>query len=498
MVLAVSKSRPWANIITCPMARFLILVALMAGACQSWRIDDLSSEPIWAIPLAYGSFSLTDLIKQNPHIDAILVENDVLVLVYRGDDLVIRGADYLPGLAAELPLIMTDTLVRFPLPAIQGFSIVEGTLTGSSAIFTANSPFSQDVQVVFTSEELRHGDKPWRQEFAIKYSGAVPVNFRSEPVSLQGILLRPARNQIGLQYKVTTQNTSLGKLNLATATIKGLGFNYLRGYSGRRSLMGGPQVIPIDFYRDFEGGKVVLSAPKITLKVTNTLGVPVGAEVSDLYASGPETERFAITSTLLSGPLEFAYPEQPGDEPKITNLEINAQNANLEAAFAIQPHQIAFKVDFIMNPQNLNQAFWLTDTGYLRIESKIQVPLQGHVDYFMVHDTVAMNLEGIPAHRNLAIHGFSDNQLPLSAEINAELLNTDGSSQGMLWPNFQLISHQEGRRSFDLPLPLSSEQVSKSNRMVVRVRFAHQGSAPYAIKASQTFSYQLGLRYSGL
>ena len=476
-----------------------LICTLVVAGCQNWRIDDIiTNEKTYAIPLAYGTFGLADLVHQSPNLEELLVENDLLVLVYRGDDLTLLGKDFIPSLPADLPLIMTDSVVQFPLPAVQGFLISEGKLKGSTLVFSATSPFPYDVDVIFGSEELRDGSKAWERVFNLKYQGTLPVNYTSPNVSLQNITLLPRNGQINLRYQAWAQNTPQGRLSLAVATIRSLGFSYIRGKSNTRTLKGGPQAIPITFFRDLEGGQVILSAPKILLKITNSFGIPLAAQVTELYASSPTMERFPITSALQNENITFAHPAHPEDGAVVTHLEINTDNSNLGETFAIQPHQIRFNVDFIMNPLNLQQTFWLTDTSFLRIESKIYVPLQGYADYFFVRDTVDLNFKGLPPNSRLAIHGVSENQLPLGAQINAELLGADGSAQGFLWPDYQIIATQEGIQEFDFPLPLSSERFRQTAKMVVHVRFSHEGHKEFAIKSSQTFSYQLGLRYTDL
>lgn len=476
-----------------------LLCFIIIAGCQSWRIDDISdSEKTYAIPLAYGTFGLADLVQQSPNLEELLIENDLLILVYRGDDLTLFGKDFIPSLPADLPLIMTDTVVQFPLPAVQGFIINEGKLKGSTLVFSATSPFPYDIDVHFSSEELRNGPITWEQVFKVKYLGTLPVSYISPNISLQDITLLPTNGQIKLRYQTWSQNIWQGKLNLAVATIKGLSFSFIRGKSNSRVIHGGPQAIPINFFRDLEGGKLILSRPKILLKITNSFGIPLAVQVTNPYASSPAVERFPITSELFAEALAFANPAQPEDGVVVTQLEINTGNSNLAETFAIQPHHIRFDVDFIMNPFNEQQAFWLTDTSFLRIESKIFVPLQGSADYFFARDTVDLNFKGLPPKSQLAIHGVSENQLPLGASLNAELLKADGSSQGYLWPDYQIIATQEGTQEFDFPLPLGSEQFRQAAKMVVHVRFSHLGGQEFAIKSSQTFSYQLGLRYTDL
>lgn len=477
-------------------ALFITALLLFTG-CELWRIDEVAADkPTWALPLAYGSFGLQEMVQQNPHIKEILIVDDVLTLVYRGDDLVIRGRDYLPALSTDLPLLMTDTIARFVVPPLQGFTIFEGTLKGSTAVFAAVSPFSQDINMTFRSNELRVGTQPWATTFQLDYQGSLPVSFTSPELSLDGIILAPSNQQITFNYSALGTEANLGKLSLATITIKKVAFSLVRGFTARGLIGGGPQVIPIDFYRDFEGGDISLTAPKITLHVTNTFGIPVAAEVSNIYAASPSVPRFNITSTLLAAPLTFAYPEQPEDGVMVTDLEINTSNANLVETFAIQPENIFFEVNFIMNPDNIKELFWLADSSYLRIESQIQVPLQGHVDYFQVRDTIPLNLVDFPANSQLFIHGTTDNELPLGGQFNVEFLHVDGTTTGLIWPEFQQVAVQTDDYTFDLLMPVTNDVLKRAVGMVVHIRFDHDGKENFAINASQKFTYQLGLRYT--
>ncbi len=200
----------------------------------------------------------------------------------------------------------------------------------------------------------------------------------------------------------------------ADLTLSGLEIEYLDGYLGVQAFSLEKDTVNLNFDQlDFDG-EITLADPRLTLKITNSFGMSLGADLGNIMAESEET------SLLLNGldSVTIGAPSTIGDS--ITTLiEINKSNTNIDDILGINPSRMIFEMTGSTNPGIGPHINFITDESYVGISMDVEVPLYGSVSGFVLTDTLDFPTDAFENVLKGTIRTFIKNEFPVDVNVQA-------------------------------------------------------------------------------
>lgn len=208
--------------------------------------------------------------------------------------------------------------------------------------------------------------------------------------------------------------------------------SYVRGYMGQEQLSIGPEVAQVSFFDQFTSGSLSFESLMVNFRITNPFGVDGSATVNSITARNSKTgESLPITAPFIGQQIEI---ERAYENPRrwgVTKLPLTQQNSNIEEVLAIFPDEFVYALDLEINP---NGNFY-NYQDFARFEDKLvasldmELPLSLQADNLRLEKTSPFNLGENATVDNISsgtLHLNVDNQMPLSARVQAYFLDAQG------------------------------------------------------------------------
>lgn len=194
--------------------------------------------------------------------------------------------------------------------------------------------------------------------------------------------------------------------------------------------------VPFDIFRNIDEGVFRLSDPRMTLRLRNSFGLPVGLDLSSISAVSREGTRVNMTGSVVDNPQLLAAPgfTQIGQAIE-TEIAFNSTTSNLADLLAILPVQLDYDVSGTINPGAEANNFVL-DTSQVVGTLEVEVPLSGSITNLTYETNFDVNLDSIDlAIDSAAIFITSQNSLPLDLDLQLYLLDDMGTIVDSLFQN---------------------------------------------------------------
>lgn len=208
---------------------------------------------------------------------------------------------------------------------------------------------------------------------------------------------------------------------------------YVKGYMGTHNIQIGPEITPLDFFKNFKNGQLDLEKVKVSFAFNNEVGIDASVKIHYLKASN----QLNGTSVDLTAPfinnqqiINRAYdnPFVPGT----TFFELDNSNSNIKSLLESLPDQLEYAIDVNVNPKGnyYNYQDFVDFDKSLDISMDLEIPLSLKATNLQLVDTIPFSLQGQKGFDNIREIGFTfivDNSFPLSA--NTQLYFLDGNNK---------------------------------------------------------------------
>ena len=452
----------------------LILLSFIVFSCKKLELNTISTSfwnPKLAVPIAYGSFTINDILKQADSIDKYLdVSKRPMLQLSTSQS--IKGFSLLNAVKIppfnSLPkqTIYSFDKVKSSLPTINLFanSNAGKRIDFGSIIkmFDSKAQFSQSVPLDFSTGDLPSNFRVDKLKFAkgkikIDIEEGLPfktvLKFSFNDIEKEGKLLidslvyDPLVNQTlelnlanciadfskdSLYFKIdeiTIITNTTGKIEEQDKLILGVSltdieFDYLEGYFGQLAVPALKDSLVIDQLKDLKG-KFGITNPSLTFTVTNSFGVPVQLDFTKFQLkrkTTPKTLDIKIKSFVINS------PESKYKPAVIDTLSLNASVENFDKLLSSETEQLNFEANVLVNkPGDIaGKPNFITSSSSISIDANITVPLTGYVSGFTFEDTSDISLP-INMLKSLQLKVIYKNTLPVDIDAKITFLDVNNN-----------------------------------------------------------------------
>ena len=447
----------------------LLLLSIIVFSCKKLELTKISTSfwnPKLAVPIAYGSFTINDILKQADSIDKYIGVSDKNVLQLSTSQS-IKGFSLLN--AVKIPSfesLPVQTIYSFNNMDAFGLSIINSTANSNvnkrinfSEILLKIDPKTKldlAVPLDFSGGDLPAGFRVDKLKFAkgkiklnvaeglphktilkilfndIQKDGKMlvdslvydPSNKKPLELNLANCLADFSKDS--LHFKIseiiiipnaTGVINSTDKLALGVSLTE-IEFDYLEGYFGKLAVPAIKESIVIDQLKDLKG-TFGITNPSLTFSVNNSFGVPVVLDFT----------KFQLKRKAPLTPLDIAINPFPINMPKskykdtISSLSLDASIPNFSKLLSSETEQLDFEANIEVNKAGVNgKPNFITSKSSISIDANITVPLTGYISGFTFEDTSDISLP-IDMLKSLELKVIYKNTLPV--DVNAGITFLD-------------------------------------------------------------------------
>ncbi len=404
----------------------LLLVLFLTIFSSCYKEYDFDKElrpaqwnPQLAVPIGSAKLSLSDILKKEGDNEFLHQDPDGFLTVYYQSSLLSEYAGDLIKFGNQHEDTTISILFPINLPVgdsltlsymfgqkfsnsyddvVDSIRFREGTMS-----FTVESMLEHDAKLVITSPFITRNNIPLRKVINLPYTGSVPVMV-TVPVDLEGytFVFNHAGSGNYLKFFMDVRlfgdtHTNIGPFDLKVSVDQtDLKYRSMFGLIKTRSMALLNDVIQIDLFKKGIGGTFRINDPRIGLLFRNSFGVPVSVAVDPINGHSDVNPPYDVQ---LSGPglpvpflLNAPTYSQVGQSVN-TNLSLSKSNSNIDDFVNLQPQQIQYAVEGVINPAGTVPQNFVMDTSHFEVEVEVEIPLEGYAKGFTLQDTLDFNFE---------------------------------------------------------------------------------------------------------
>ena len=380
----------------------MVLISMLTFSCSDFgdinSVEKAEEEIEMAIPLVNTEFNINDFTGDGgpDNVSIKIDDQDRVTLIYSGD-VVRQGvfAIFTPVPFYEVPLIDTAFTENVPFQPDQR---VDKAIFGDSNIrLRFTSQFEEDVDVKITLPQLSKDGEVFTANVTVPYEGTSPVNFISEPISIQGWLLESEENIITIIYDARLSDGSRVAFSEAVLAFDVVIFDYIEGYFGSEVFDIKGDFIPIGVLDNWVSGGLSFVDPKVKIFVENAFGFPVRSIFNTMQVVTTTGEVLDMESEIIENNIDFAYPAlNERGEIKITEFSFNKDNSNIVDLFKEKVRRVTYDIDAGANPDMDESIVGFVDAdSYFLVNVDVELPLEGTVNNLVLQDTVDLDLSDL-------------------------------------------------------------------------------------------------------
>jgi hypothetical protein len=411
--------------------RFFSYIILLSAAVLSFsacvrkydpdRLASGSWDPNLAVPLAFSHFTVYDILDRVDSNDLVVIDpsTGLLALVYTGQAFSFSARDVLelPDFAFSAQYSAGD----FGFPTISSFSqnlsgnsaesfnytpdgggeLYTLTLEAGELAIDVETDLQHDLDVQLTFPYITLNGSPLVVNLPLNNTG-MPTSAANAQIDLSNYLVdftAGGGTNNTLEYEV--QATISGNGNpidgnedlTVEVALNGLLFSLVTGDFGQRVVGVDGDSILLAIFQNVTDGYFELNDPRLYLNVSNSFGFPVEIDITELRTVNTN-DGTVYPMAGFPNPTEVGYPILQGDSVSTTLLFNSSNTSNITNVITPVPKYLHFAFQGISNPAGQAETpNFITSDSRLRIDARLELPLQGFAYGFMVVDTVEFTFD---------------------------------------------------------------------------------------------------------
>jgi len=408
------------------------------------KLEQTNYSPDLAVPLAYSSLSIRDLMKNETDSGILVIDqNNFCTLIYSGQALQMKASDMIsiPDQDVTQTISLNDSIasflnqagtVTFGYTQNIDFSMIQGMELDSvflkSGIMKTNfkSRIPANISITLTVPALTLNGNAFSESFQLNYSSSLPVtaiistsmdNYKMD-LTNGGI----AHNQLKVDYTVTISTTGTpiqGSDNLdIDLHFNNPKYSKLFGYFGQQSMLSPQDTINISLFNANGGvGSFKIAEPEIKVDFLNSFGFPVRARIIQMQGMNGNLSDLVVAHGIPD-PLPVNSPNINQIGQELTgSFTMDKNNSNVVAMIANQPKYIISQSENEINPNGNTGENFILDTSKLIVNMEVKLPLYGTAKDFVLNDTVNFNLNNLQNIQSLIIRTSLENGFPFDTRF---------------------------------------------------------------------------------
>lgn len=439
---------------------FLVLGFLFFSSCVK-DIKELAQKvektngAVWdpeiALPLVNTSLTLGDIVEKTDNAYIKTDNENVVIIAYRGelfsqmasDFIKIDNQSYLKDFVlspSQQSYFNTNGSISLQYTDYMEYS--SGDIEIDSMILKVcnnqlriQSDFQHDIEFTYTLPEVTKNGVPLVVKLSSNYNNT-PIDV-AQSINLAGYHLNMSSgpktyNQI--KINVDMKLTKVGS-NPITGTEKVAASMYmfyndykvLYGYVGQDNFMVAMDTLNIDALDKLKGGSFTLDDPRFKLIMSNSLGVPVRADVLALKSYSPTAGTINLTG--VPNPLPIPVPSyfQVGTT-RVDSIVLNKNTSNIATIINSRPSKFIYGVDVTANPQGRAVRNFVVDTSKLKLEIDVEIPLNGSITNITMEEEQKIDFglsEETEYLEKVLLRIVLSNGFPLGVDMQVYLLDSN-------------------------------------------------------------------------
>ncbi|MCU0423076.1 MAG: hypothetical protein MUC81_09720 [Bacteroidia bacterium] len=404
----------------------LLMVFAMSAAMQSCvkdivdkvtGVDGFEADAAWALPAINATAGLDKAITA--------LDNDVKIQTDSTGRLLLNffGVDSLPPRQLfSLDPITVNEEFSLPAPAIIVFESlgtfseqinqtipialpnsrrIERVLVKDGAInVNVSNSFRHNCKIKITYTGIRKNGISLVDSFDFIYTGVnhTPINRRIDINDYEVDCTRNGTTFNEFEYSIEVQMTKVnGSTTLPTDRIAvdvNIGVNeYARaeGYFGKLTLLQLSEDSKLAFFDKRVEGNVFIKDPKLILKVTNRIGLPITGVITEMYIESPSGARTPVNIDAFKDTFTIDYTTVINQE-KVTEYVIDKTNSNIDVVLTQAPSKFVYKVEFIANRSEQVTSNILYDFSTIKVDASFILPFDIRVINYGLEDRQPFDL----------------------------------------------------------------------------------------------------------
>lgn len=413
----------------------LCLVMLVSSCSRFDEFDDLEgtdTQAEFAVPLLESRVSMKDLLEKFDDDSFLEIDPDGLIHFMYSGDVLSRGSEVVfDAIQESLPpgFPVQDTVVALPFGTPDGIALDKIEFKTGELRYIFESEHEDDMTVVIRMPQLsKDGEVFERSHVTTPGFGNVPLPF-PEPLDMAGYVLETEDGLIYVEYEAY-RNGVRDTVSNFLMSFSNMTFAYAEGYLGQQIYDSAVDTIEIDFFEDWQQGRVYFENPTIDIRVDNSFGIPTRSIVEIFEVITVEGETLPLVSSVTTGDgaVDFGYPlpEEVG-ETKTTVYTFNTDNSNIADILGSTPSALIYDVDAVTNPDS-NQAIrgFITFDSRFTINVQVDLPLYVQASGFLISDTFDIDFSAYDEVEYVEFKIITENELGVAIGMQAYFADENG------------------------------------------------------------------------
>jgi hypothetical protein len=427
------------------------IILILASACVKETIDlkhisnTVDWNPKYAIPLAYGSLSIKDIVNALDSTGVMKEYPDGLLYINYHDRILSQTIDSIITIpnqqfqelfyGSALPAFPPTDSLRYQRNSTYNFNFNNGAeidsvnFKGGTLVFHVSSEFKHLGRITITMTTLTKNGQPLQFNMPINRSDGT---FSDSIVrSLNGYKLAfNATNKIPLSYEVAFKNSmqpilATQKISI-NIDVRKPSFKSIFGYFASYPVIDDyVSKTKIDVYENVIATNAKIADPRINIIYSNSFGIPVRLQLTNTHTYSDINGTQPLTLNPSINPINIKYPNisQIGTTTRDT-IRINKTNSSIVSAFNTAPQQFIANVTATTNPAGKSFNFAL-DTSRLNVDMEVELPMDLQASNYNRMDTLDFDVsDAVPDYdivNKIAIYATFTNAIPCDLNLQVYL-----------------------------------------------------------------------------
>lgn len=289
----------------------------------------------------------------------------------------------------------------------------------------------------------------------------------------------------------------------ADITIDNLAFSYADGYLGSQPITVPTDSLDFSLFKKDLGINVSLADPQITLKLKNSVGIPINGDLSVLSVIGENGNTVPFTG--IANPLVINSPSAVG-QTATTNIVINKNTSNITTVLTSNPKTIIYGLTAATNPSGFGVNF-ITDSSSIDVSMEMDVPLYGSLSGFVIKDTVAFPADAFNNVYTATLRSIITSEFPIEANVQMYFLDASYAMVDSIFPsgyeqvvpssiidvNGELVSASAPKTTDMAVSAAMAEKLKVAKYIVVATKLATANNGTQAAKFYSTYKMNVKL-----
>ncbi len=406
-----------------------LLSMIFVMSCNSLYDGDFEledSERTVAVPLAYGSLSIQDIVDRAEGDASIRIDNQGhITALYSGEILRDNASKIFPPVPGIFEFAIFDTIAELPLPVNGSYRIDKGIFDNTNIYFKFTHFEKEIVKVKMLIESVNQDGKVWEQDYTLDFTNDADGIIETTTSSLLNWNAFPVNNKIKFRYLAYRPNGDRIKMPGVAMKFDVLKFIYLDGYFGNHTFDIKGDIIKINLFDLWKSGGLEIENPQITLDVDNAFGFPVRSKVNQLTVKTLGDKLFNVESEYINKGIDFNYPAI-GEVGAIKNtvFHFDGNNSNIGELFKDKVVQVIYDFDALANPDgDTGVKNFYTAASFFSVKVNVELPMKIKANQFTISDTIDFNLDDYTAVKEGSIKINTANRFPMDMIIKMDFLD---------------------------------------------------------------------------